>query len=424
MARKRTGNKQGSEASGGFSKSELELFAKYGVSPEELARIEAGFREDSGIKKSDERGGFVDEDSEGNVGDTVTSSSLKPYEDDSSSPSDDEDDSSLSSRDEDDSSLSSRDEDDSSSPSEDEDDNDGEVEELSDYEKEAIERDAAWDSASSSDEVQRLESAQKLAEAYEGRSSYFDYSDEVDAQGRPIDVDAEYDASMYGAFGVNENAGLGQKIQAAAPQQPEEKKKKEGLFGKGPPDYTGDRAWALNLEELHGDNPDDWMMIYDFSYDYVIDHFNGILRDRTQSERTTLGDKDDAVAFVGIAFARLFLKAPVFRTLQEAQNWIIQTAASEWWAEHRKTVAVTSMDKQVNDSGGTLGEVLADEQGSTIDAYYDAQGYIDSIRNSGDNDFIALLDQALKMLEGEQLSPRLIHDTIEALAKDETTLGE
>ena len=389
MAKKRTGSRKGSKASGSFSKSELELFAKYGVSPEELARIDAEFEKDSSVKETDERGGFVDADSEGNVANTVSTSSLEP------------------------------DEDDLSPPSEDEDDNDGEVEELSDFEKEAAEREAAWDSASSTDEMQQWESARNLAEAYKGRSDYFDYSDEVDAQGRPIDVDAEYDAALREASGVNENAELKRKIQNAAPRQTEEKKKKEGQFGKGPPDYSGDRAWALNLEELHGDNPDDWMMIHDFSFRYAIQHFNGVLRDRTQNKRTSLEQRDDAVAFVGVAFARLFLKAPVFRTLQEARNWIIQTAASEWWAERRNTDAA-SLDKQVNDSGGTFGEVLADEQGSTADAYVDAQGYIGSIYNSGDNDFIALLEQALKMLEGQQLSPRLIHDTIEALAKDET----
>lgn len=381
MAKKKAGNK----ASSGISGLDADYLAKFGVTPEQIAALNAELGE---LGETDEQGNIV-------ALDAVSLGSLDPdNDDDSSQPSGDGD-------------------------------GDDEGEELSDIEAEAAAREAAYNRASSEEEARQQESVQNLNRAYSERSGTIDFSDEVDEQGRPIDVDAEWDAERREASGISEDSELERNIQKAVSRQPEEKKKKEARFSKGMPDYSGGRAWALNLVELHGDNPDDWMMIHDFSYNYVVNHFNGILRDRTQNERIRLAEKDDAVPFVGIAFARLVLKAPVFRTLQEAQNWIIQTAAGEWLADYRSQArAAVSLDQPAGESGGTVGDVIADEQSSFEHGFADAQDYIDSIRASGDNDHIALLDKALQMLEGQQLSPVLIRDTIEGLAKEETRLGD
>lgn len=198
-----------------------------------------------------------------------------------------------------------------------------------------------------------------------------------------------------------------------------EEPRKEGTFSKGGPNYKG-REWALSLEELHGDNPDDWKMIYDFSYDYILGNWQGIIRNKTERDDYFLKDdaeqgRQDVENFVGMAFARLVLKAPVFRTLQEARGWVAQAAATEWWNAIRKERGTTSTDKRVGEEGETIRDTVklssltsgdyATPENAVLDAVTDvgsgagAEQFIARIRENGDKRTNELLDQALALLE-------------------------
>ena len=101
-----------------------------------------------------------------------------------------------------------------------------------------------------------------------------------------------------------------------------------------------------HLADIHGDNPDDWFMIYSHSYNYVLERMERsvsesavaqALEDTEDTEDTREKQFTQSVSpaqvsaeelrdFLDDAFVLLVYKAPVFKTLGQASAWVMYTA--------------------------------------------------------------------------------------------------
>lgn len=98
-----------------------------------------------------------------------------------------------------------------------------------------------------------------------------------------------------------------------------------------------------HLADIHGDNPDDWFMIYSHSYNYVLERMERSVSESagaqaledtedtrenqfTQSVSPAQVSAEELRDFLDDAFVLLVYKAPVFKTLGQASAWVMYTA--------------------------------------------------------------------------------------------------
>lgn len=127
------------------------------------------------------------------------------------------------------------------------------------------------------------------------------------------------------------------------------------------------------LAEIHGDNPDDWLMIYEYSYNYILSSWKnekkpapqGGSRDKDNSSAQDFGaetsslaqlDDSDRESCLQDAFVLLVYKEPVFKTLGQARAWVMHTAANLAGTEYKNRKKGTS---------------------AAMDSYFSEEGYLD-----------------------------------------------
>ena len=111
--------------------------------------------------------------------------------------------------------------------------------------------------------------------------------------------------------------------------------------------------FGKHLAPIHGDNPDDWIMIYNHSYYYILDHWEnrkafapeGGSRDDEEGAyfaetNDVIGSlaqigNDDRETCLQDAFVLLIYKQPVFTTLGQARAWLAYTAANLAGTEYK-----------------------------------------------------------------------------------------
>lgn len=119
-----------------------------------------------------------------------------------------------------------------------------------------------------------------------------------------------------------------------------------------------------HLADIHGDNPDDWFMIYSHSYNYVLERMERSVSESagaqaledtedtrekqfTQSVSLAQVSAEELRDFLDDAFVLLVYKAPVFKTLGQASAWVMYTAfnlaASEYKVRKKGTAAANSI---------------------------------------------------------------------------------
>ena len=121
-----------------------------------------------------------------------------------------------------------------------------------------------------------------------------------------------------------------------------------------------------HLADIHGDNPDDWFMIYNHSYNYVLTRMERSVSESAGAQAQASEDTEDTREkqftqsvslaqvraeeledFLNDAFVLLVYKAPVFKTLGQASAWVMYTAfnlaASEYKVRNKGTAAANSI---------------------------------------------------------------------------------